>query len=392
MNTKIELFNRQFYLDIYLVMISATLIFLGYIMVVSSSLHLGEKYFTNAMHYPNKQLIHIIASVVIAVAVICIPLRFWEKWGAWFFILGLFLLAIVLINGVGIKVNGSMRWLSIAGVRIQVSELVKLFTVIYMAGYVIRHQESLYQSAYGLLKPLILFSFTCVLLLLEPDFGSSVVIMSIVLGIIFLSGARIRQFIFLLIALVVVGGLLVYSSPYRLERILAYLNPWGNADGNAFQLVQALIAFGRGEIFGVGLGNSLQKMFYLPEAHTDFIFSVLAEELGLIGVIAVIVLYTLWFLHAFAIAEKALQVNDKFAAFLAYGLGLWFGFQSFINMGVNMGVLPTKGITLPLMSYGGGSMVTMCVGVALLVRVHSEVMLKQATSKIEIRSKEWVTG
>jgi cell division protein FtsW len=316
--------------------------------------------------------------LILGGGIAAVPMRVWEKSGPQLFVAGLALLIIVLIPGLGVKVNGSVRWLSLGGMRIQVSEVVKFFSVIYMAGYVTRYQDSVQNSAFGLLKPLGLFSIASVLLLLEPDFGSAVVILMIAMGIMFLAGARLSQFIVLLSIIGVLAMLLVYFSPYRLVRVTSFMNPWADPLKTGFQLVQALISFGRGEWLGVGLGSGIQKLFYLPEAHTDFLFSVIAEELGLVGVVTVIGMFSLLVWRAFAIAVAAEQVGQRFSAFIAYGLGIWFGFQSFVNMGVNMGILPTKGLTLPLMSYGGGSMMIMCCAVALLFRVQSEVAEKNA--------------
>jgi cell division protein FtsW len=358
-----------------LVLLSACigLLVIGYVMVSSATLHLGLKSAGSTLHYPIRQMMHIVLGLFLAAIVLMIKTEFWEKMGPWLFIVGLALLVIVLIPGMGVKVKGSVRWLSLYGMRIQVSEIVKFCTVVYMAGYVTRHADVVRASAYGLLKPLMLFSFACLLLLLEPDFGSSVVILTIAMGVMFLSGAKIWQFILLLGIIVLLAILLIYVSPYRTARIIAFLNPWEDPLNSGFQLTQALISFGRGEWFGVGLGSGIQKLFYLPEAHTDFLFSVLSEEFGLLGVVIVIALFAILVWRAFAIAVQAEKANKNFAAFLAYGLGIWFGFQSFVNMGVNMGLLPTKGLTLPLMSYGGGSMLVMCAAVALLFRVHYEV-------------------
>jgi len=300
-------------------------------------------------------------------------MRTWERLGQSLFILGLALLLIVLIPGIGVKVNGSIRWLSILGLRIQVSEVVKFISVIYIAGYATRHSEHVRSSAFGLLKPLMLFSVACVLLLMEPDFGSAVVILIIAMGMMFLGGARLSQFVVLLALVTSLAVLLVYVSPYRLARVLSFRDPWADAKNTGFQLTQALISFGRGEFFGVGLGNGIQKLFYLPEAHTDFLFSVLGEELGLVGVIMIIGLFATLVVRAFVIGEQAEKSGDRFSALVAYGLGIWFGFQSFVNMGVNMGMLPTKGLTLPLMSYGGGSMIVMCGAMSVLFRIHYEV-------------------
>jgi cell division protein FtsW len=342
-------------------------------MVASASLHLGVKMANDSWYYPIRQLVHIGLGLLLGWGVATVPMRVWERFGSPLFLVGLGLLVIVLIPGLGIKVNGSVRWLSIGGLRVQVSEVVKFFSVIYMAGYVTRHQASVRDSAYGLLKPLGLFSVASFLLLLEPDFGSSVVILIIAMGIMFLAGARLSQYIILLGILALLALMLVYFSPYRWERVVSFMNPWADPLNSGFQLVQALISFGRGEWLGVGLGSGIQKLFYLPEAHTDFLFSVIAEELGLLGVLIVIALFAVFIWRGFIIAMAAEQAGQHFSAFVAYGLSIWFGFQTFVNMGVNMGILPTKGLTLPLMSYGGGSMMIMCCAVALLFRVQSEV-------------------
>ncbi|MGR9045910.1 MAG: putative lipid II flippase FtsW [Gammaproteobacteria bacterium] len=369
----------RFYLDPALLAACSALLVIGYVMVSSSSLHLGAKMADDSLHYPVRQLAHIVLGLLLAVGVFNVPLKIWENLGPLLFMLGLGLLVLVLIPGLGVRVNGSVRWLSLGGFRIQVSEVMKLITVVYMAGYVTRHRESVQKANHGLMKPLALFSVACLLLLLEPDFGSAVVILTIALAIMFLGGARLLQFGILLAAVVASAGMLVIFSPYRLKRVISFLDPWADPLDTGFQLVQALISFGRGEWLGVGLGSGIQKLFYLPEAHTDFLFSVIAEELGLFGVITVIALFTVFVWRSFAIGALAETAGNPFAAFTAYGIGIWFGFQAFINMGVNMGMLPTKGLTLPLMSYGGGSMIVMCSAVALLYRVQSEVYDQRAS-------------
>ncbi|MDP3878080.1 MAG: putative lipid II flippase FtsW [Methylobacter sp.] len=363
----------RFYFDPVLLTVSVSLLLMGYVMVASASLHLGIKMTGDGLYYPLRQLIHIGLGLFFGGIVLMVPMRVWEQNGPKLFIAGLLLLVIVLIPGLGVKVNGSVRWLSLGGMRIQVSEVVKFFSVIYMAGYVTRFHESVQHSAYGLLKPLALFSVASILLLMEPDFGSAVVILMIAMGIMFLAGARLLQFIVLLSVIGVLAMLLVYFSPYRLIRVTSFMDPWADPLNSGFQLVQALISFGRGEWLGVGLGSGIQKLFYLPEAHTDFLFSVIGEELGLLGVVTVIGLFSLLAWRTFTIGVAAEQADLRFSAFVAYGLGIWFGFQAFVNMGVNMGILPTKGLTLPLMSYGGGSMIIMCCAVALLFRVQNEV-------------------
>jgi cell division protein FtsW len=363
----------RFHFDPLLVIVSASLLAIGYVMMASSSLHLGIKETGNSLHYPIRQSLHIALGLILGICVALTPIRVWEKSGQWLFIFGILLLIVVLVPGLGVKVNGSTRWLSIFGMRIQVSEVVKFFSVIYMAGYVTRHQESIRKSIFALFKPIILFSGACILLLMEPDFGSAVVIMIIAMGIMFLAGARLSPFIILLSSGSVLAALLVYFEPYRMKRVTSFLNPWADAKDTGYQLVHALISFGRGESVGVGLGSGIQKLFYLPEAHTDFLFSVIAEELGLLGVLTVIGLFALLVWRTFEIAAAAEKADERFSAFIAYGLGIWFGFQSFVNMGVNMGILPTKGLTLPLMSYGGGSMMIMCCAIALIFRIQSEV-------------------
>lgn len=314
-----------------------------------------------------------------------LPITLWEKYSQILFLVGLFLLLIVLIPGLGVKVNGSVRWLSVAGLRIQVSEVMKFIVVIYMAGFVTRHQDFVQESIYALARPLMLLSSACILLLLEPDMGSAVVMLTIAMGIMFLGGAKLKQFLMLILAVVIAGVLAIALSDYRSKRVSSFLRPWEDPFGDSFQLVQALISFGQGEWLGVGLGSGVQKMFYLPEAHTDFLFSVLGEELGFIGVFSTVLLFSLIIWRAFAIGVMAEELKQRFHAFIAYGLGIWFGFQSFVNMGVNMGMLPTKGLTLPFMSYGGGSMIVMCVSMALLFRVYSELLMLQGERESAVR-------
>ncbi len=389
MTTTINTAQNKFYIDYFLLCICTALLLIGFIMVTSSTLHLGEES-ANSFYYPIKQFFHILTGIAVASIICCIPLHKWEKMGPWLFIIGIALLVLVLMPGVGIKVKGSTRWISLVGLRIQVSEIVKFVSVVYMASYVSRHQADVLNSSYGLVKPLLLFSIASFFLLLEPDFGSAVVILVIAMGVMYLSGARLWQFMVLISVLTVLAVLLVFFSAYRRARFTGFIDPWADPQNTGYQLVHALISFGRGEITGVGLGSGIEKLFYLPEAHTDFLFSVLAEELGLLGVILIISLFTLLFSHAFSLAIKAEQSGQKFAAYIAYGIGIWFGFQAFINMGVNMGMLPTKGLTLPLMSYGGGSMITMCAAMALLFRVHSEIAGKQAQQHIAKGNTEWI--
>ncbi len=370
---------RPFYPDKTLLGVCAALLLMGYLIVASSSLHLGVKTAGDVFHYPLRQMIHIVLGLIGGGLICMIPMSVWQRYSRVLFIIALVLLVVVLIPGIGVKVNGSIRWISLAGIRIQVSEVVKLVSVLYMAGYVLRYQQQLQQSDYGAIKSLTPFILVGALLLMEPDLGSAVVIVVIAMGILFLAGARLKQFAWLILAALVLVALLIWVSPYRWARITAFLDPWADARNTGFQLVQALIAFGQGGLFGLGLGNGIQKLFYLPEAHTDFLFSVLAEECGLLGVLMVISLFSLLVWRIFAIGRWAEQLGQPFNAYVAYGMGIWFGFQAFINMGVNMGLLPTKGITLPLMSYGGGSMLVMCAAIAIILRISHEAHEKQVT-------------
>lgn len=366
--------HRRFYLDTVLLTASMGILVLGYIMVASASLHLGEKLANDSFYFPKHQLIHVAMGLAAAVFVASRPLSFWEKSAMPLFLFGLVLLALVLIPGLGKTVNGSARWLSLLGVRIQVSEVFKLIAVVYMATFITHRLVMVRTSWQGMIRPLAMLAFGCVLLLKEPDFGSAAVIVAVAMGMLFLAGARLVQFGILLALAGAGAAFLVLTSAYRLKRVLSFADPWADPLNTGFQLTQALIAFGRGEWVGVGLGSSVQKLFFLPEAHTDFLFSVIGEELGLMGACVVILLFSVVVWRAFVIGRLAERVDNRFAAFTAYGLGIWFGLQAFINMGVNMGMLPTKGLTLPLMSYGGGSMIVMCSALALLFRVRSEVV------------------
>lgn len=351
------------------------LLCVGYVMVVSSSLHLGARLFDDVMHYPVRQLIHIGLGLCCGVVMAAIPLSLWSGNSRTLMLLGLGLLVLVLIPGIGIQVNGSYRWIGIGGFRLQVSELVKLISVMYMAGYLTRHVELVRSSVQGVVKPLALLSIAFALLMAEPDFGSTFVIFCTAIGMMFLGGARLWEFLLLMLMGAAAAVGLVASSAYRMERITAFMDPWSDPLNSGFQLIQSLIAMGRGEWFGVGLGSSIQKLFYLPEAHTDFIFAVLGEELGLAGSCAVIILFGLIVWRAFQTGKAAERLSMRFASLLAYGIGIWIGLQAFINIGVNMGVLPTKGLTLPLISYGGSSMIVMCGAIGLLCRVYHETCL-----------------
>jgi cell division protein FtsW len=377
--------RRVLILDHTLLVAVVVLLTLGLVMVGSASTSIAERQTGHAFYFLWRQLVYIGVGLGLAGAVLFVPLRIWEKLGLGLILTSVLLLVLVFIPGLGREVNGSLRWIHLGPINLQVSEFVKLFMILYLAGYLVRHTEAVQASAAGFLRPLVLFLLLAVLLLLQPDYGAVAVIFMTALGMMWLGGARMLQFLLLLLS--VSGALVVLAlvSPYRMERLTTFLNPWADPFDSGFQLTQALIAFGRGEWFGVGLGGSVQKLFYLPEAHTDFLFAVLAEELGLVTAVLVIGLFLLIVLRALAIGRHAEQREMPYPAFVAYGVGIWIGLQAFINLGVNMGILPTKGLTLPLMSYGGSSMVVMCLAIALLLRVDFEVHRHDRPLQREVR-------
>jgi len=358
--------------DYWLVFTVLALTLLGLVMVSSASITFADREIGRPFYYAIRQTIYIGCGVVAGMLLFRLRLVELERVGMALLLSAFAMLLLVLVPGVGVEVNGASRWISVGLFRMQVSEPAKLFFIIYLASYLARHGDEVRTQISGFLKPLGLLAIAAVLLLLEPDFGATVVLAAIVMGMIFMAGVKLLQFG----GMLGLGGLLLagmaVSSPYRMQRLTTFIDPWADPFDSGFQLTQSLIAIGRGEWFGVGLGASIQKLFYLPEAHTDFVFAVLAEELGLLGVCTIIVLYSVLVWRAFVIAAQAVKAENFFASYLAYGIGIWFGLQSFINIGVNMGLLPTKGLTLPLMSYGGSSMVVMCAAVALLLRIDHE--------------------
>lgn len=358
--------------DMVLLYITLVLLGLGLVMVMSASIPLAEKQLGQPFAYLQRQSVYIVLGLVAAFMASRIPVQQWEKTGPVLLFLGFILLVAVLLPGVGKKVNGSMRWLPLGVISLQVSELAKLLVIIYLAGYLVRRGEEIRTTVRGFLKPMLVLSFAVVLMLLEPDFGAAVVLLATALGMMYLSGVGLVKFGALILFTVSTMGLLALVSPYRVARILSFMNPWEDPYNSGFQLTQSLIAFGRGEWFGVGLGGSIQKLFYLPETHTDFLFAILAEELGLFGAVIVILLFATLVWRAFLIGLQAERSQQYFSAYLAYGIGIWIGLQAFINIGVNMGVLPTKGLTLPLMSYGGSSIVITLLAIGILMRIGYE--------------------
>ncbi len=371
------------HLDPVLSIVCLSLISLGVVMVASASISVADRELGNPFYYFERQLLFALIGVTAAIVVFNLRLAVWEKSGMLLLALALLLLVAVLLPGVGKTVNGSTRWIPLGVFNLQVSELVKLFLLVYVAGYLVRHGEAVRTSLWGFIKPMLLVGLAGLLLLLQPDFGATVVIMGTVLGMTFLGGVRFVQFASFLFLFGCAALLLVVSSPYRLERLTSFMNPWADPFDSGFQLTQSLIAIGTGGWFGAGPGGSVQKLFYLPEAHTDFLFAVIAEELGFVGVALVLALFAVFFVRAFRIGLQAETCGNRFAAYLAYGIGIWLGLQAVINIGVNMGLLPTKGLTLPLMSYGGSSLIVNCIAIGVLLRIHHECGLisKQAVSR-----------
>ncbi len=368
-------------LDSVLIIIFACLLGLGLVMVASASIGIADSKTSTPFYYLYRQLTAAAIGLAAAFFVFKIRLVYWEKSGMILLALSFAMVILVLVPGIGKTVNGSTRWIPVGFLNMQVSEIVKLFLMIYVAGYLVRHGEQVRSSLWGFLKPMIMVGLVCLFLLLEPDFGASVVIMVTVLGMTFLAGVRFTQFVAVMSLLGSAAALLVVMSPYRMQRLTAFVNPWVDPYDSGFQLTQSLIAIGSGSWTGAGLGASVQKLFYLPEAYTDFLFAILAEELGLIGVVVVIGLYAALVFRAFIIARKAEICGNRFASYLSYGIGIWLGLQAFINIGVNMGVLPTKGLTLPLMSYGGSSLIVVCISIGLLMRISYECSVGQAVVK-----------
>ncbi|MER2584190.1 MAG: putative lipid II flippase FtsW [Candidatus Competibacter sp.] len=363
------------------ILISALLLLaLGLLMVASASIPIGAHPKTGngqPFFFLIRQGIFVLIGLFAAGVVFQIPMTRWRRAGPLLLLAAVGLLAAVLIPGIGKEVNGSIRWIGVGPINVQVSEIAKLFALVYVADYLKRHGAELQTShfktsALALGRPIAVLGVLAILLLLEPDFGSVIVLMATALGMVFLAGVNIWQFMVLQAGTATAMAVLLWSSPLRRARLISFLDPWADWQNSGYQLTQSLIAIGRGELFGVGLGESVQKLFYLPEAHTDFLFAVLAEELGLAGILLVITLFMTLVWRAFKVAQRAERLDMQFSAWLAYGIGLWFGIQSLFNMGVNMGVLPTKGLTLPLMSYGGSSVVVMCVTLAVLMRIDVE--------------------
>lgn len=349
------------------------LILTGFVMISSASLDVAMENNGTPYYYVIRQASFIVIALIGAVIVWNFPISFWERTGHWWMLAAGFLLILVLIPGVGKGVNGSHRWLPLGPLNLQASEVAKFCMVLYMGGYLVRRLHEVRSSWKGIAKPTLPLGIFCVLLYFEPDFGALVVLMGTVMGMIFLGGMRFSQFLVVIVSVVALLGLVVGLQPYRVARLQSFLDPWQDPFGAGYQLSQAQIAFGRGEWFGTGLGNSVQKLFYLPEAHTDFVFSVLAEELGFIGAASLIVLYAVLVVNIFRIGRRGEKMKAFFKAYVCYGFGIIFAGQALINIGVNVGALLTKGLTLPLVSYGGSSLLVSCAMLAVILRIDYEL-------------------
>jgi cell division protein FtsW len=348
---------------------------LGWVMVMSASTSIAETYTGNAAYFSTRHGVYIFLGIIVAFLVSRISLAWWQKTDWLWLLLGGLGLVAVLIPGIGHEVNGSARWLNLGLMKIQPSEIVKLTAVLYISGYLIRRQAEVQNQWSGFIKPLVILGVIMVLLLLEPDFGSVVVLMGAVLVLLFLGGVKAGQFFLLVVATLIIGYLVVTAEEYRLARLTTYWQPFhpDNVYGSGYQLAQALIAFGRGELWGTGLGESVQKLFYLPEAHTDFVFAIWSEEMGLVGGLFALGLLVFFLAQCMIIGWQAQKIGNLYGAFICFGIATLFGLQIIINLGVNTGLLPTKGLTLPFFSYGGSSLLICCVMVALVYRVSVEI-------------------
>jgi cell division protein FtsW len=364
--------RQRLQLDPVLIGAAASLLLIGLVMVTSASVSLATRDGT-PFYFLERQLLFAVVGAIGALVLMQVPSELWEKLGFPLLLIGVTLLVLVLIPGLGASVNGSRRWLRIGPLNFQASEAARVCLLFYLCGYLVRREEEVRSTVLGFLKPVVVLGVAALLLLVEPDFGSGVVLLVTGIGVVFLAGVKLRHFLALCACALLTLALIAVSSAYRVRRLTAFLDPWADPFNTGFQLTQSLIAIGRGEWFGVGLGASVQKLFYLPEAHTDFVFAVLAEELGFVGIVLVVTLVLVMAFRALHIARLAAEAGMRFQAYLAAAFGIWLGLQAFINMGVNMGLLPTKGLTLPLLSYGRSSLIVTLGWLGVVLRVYHEV-------------------
>lgn len=377
------LFDRQ------LVWIAFGLMLIGLVMVTSASFPISSRLTDQPFHFMFRHAIFLLLAFLTSSMVLQVPLDRWMKYSSLLLGISFFLLIVVLV--VGKSVNGASRWIPLGLFNLQPAEVAKLSLFIFMSGYLVRKHDEVRQTFFGgFLKPIMVFGTLAVLLLGQPDLGTVIVMLVTLFGMLFIAGAKLSQFLALMVAGVLAVVALIVAEPYRVRRVTSFLDPWEDPFGSGYQLTQSLMAFGRGEWFGQGLGNSIQKLEYLPEAHTDFVFAVLAEELGFIGVVLVLVLIFSLVLKAIFIGKKAFQHDQQFGGYLAFGIGIWFAFQTLVNVGAAAGMVPTKGLTLPLISYGGSSLIIMSVAVSILLRIDHECRLADRHAPEEITDRKSV--
>lgn len=373
--------------DPWLMLATITLVLTGFVMITSASMDVAAKDFGSADFFIVRHGSFMILALIGGLITAMIPIRFWEKYGVVLLFVGLAILTLVLIPGIGREVNGSRRWIGLGPLNLQASEIAKVCMVIFMGGYLVRRLGEVRSTWWGVIKPAFPLALYVFVLIMEPDYGATVVLMGTVMGMIFLGGMRAFQFFILLLVAGGLIGALAVAQPYRLERLQSFTDPWADPFGAGYQLSQAQIAFGRGGWFGEGLGNSVQKLFYLPEAHTDFVYSVLAEELGMVGALLICVLYGLLVARMFLIGRQAEKQEQFFMGYICYGFAFIIAGQAMINIGVNVGALPTKGLTLPLLSYGGSSLLACCGMIAIVQRVDYELKRMRVSAAVPAKGK-----
>ncbi|HNC69030.1 MAG TPA: putative lipid II flippase FtsW [Pseudomonadales bacterium] len=373
--TEAVLIRRAGSLDSQLLVLVVALSAAGFVMMGSASMDYAAEQYGDPFYHIVRHAIYLVLGTGALWLTLQLPVRLWEHAGSWLLVAGMAVLALVLVPGIGREVNGATRWIAVGPLNLQPSELMKLFFIVYLAGYMTRRQHELQSRWSGMFKPLGLLGVVVLLLLLEPDFGAAVVISGTAMAMLFLGGVRLLQFGVLLLPALGGAAVVAVLSPYRVQRLITFLDPWSEQFGGGYQLTQALIAFGRGEVFGVGLGNSVQKLFYLPEAHTDFVFAIIAEELGLIGCMVLIALFAALVARIMRIGSEAARRQQPFQAYVCFGIALLVAAQVFINIGVNAGLLPTKGLTLPFLSYGGSSLLILFAMMGLVLRIERELRI-----------------
>lgn len=375
-------FDRSF------VILAIAMYMIGLVMVASSSMPVAERLFNNPFHFVIRHAIYIVLSFIVGGLTLQIPMSWWQKYSGYLLILGLLLLITVLL--IGRSVNGSQRWIVLGPITLQAAEPAKLFFFCYLSAYLVRRREEVMENLKGFIKPLVVFGLLAFFLLMQPDLGTVIVMFVTTFGLLFLAGAKLWQFI----AMTTVGlsaiAMLAVFEPYRLRRVTSFLDPWQDPFGSGYQLTQSLMAYSRGEFLGQGLGNSIQKLEYLPEAHTDFVMAVLAEEFGLVGISVVLILSAWLVVKALMLGRKAIAKEKYFEGFFAYSIGIWMSFQTAVNIGASAGIVPTKGLTMPLISYGGSSMIIMTIAVVVLIRIDHELRIQslQATGKSSSKKRK----